>query len=321
MEWILGLEIGGTKCSVWLGQKEQGEVRLAGHEIFPTIAEPEACFARLVQAGDKLLKDQPGRLIAVGISCGSPLNATQGIIETPPNLPLWQDVPVAQWAKEHWQVPAFLQNDADACALAEWRYGAGQGTENMIFLTNGTGMGAGLILNGALYSGSIGMGGEIGHIRLSDQGPVGYGKRGSVEGFCSGGGIGQLAQSHAMAAAQKGTPPAWAKGEITAKSVAQAAFAGDETAKAVYEEAGYWLGRAVALLVDLLNPERIVIGSIFARSGSLMIPAMERVLAQECLPANLAVCTVVPCALGEEMGGWGCMAVAETRLRAMEAKK
>lgn len=314
MSRFLGLEIGGTKCSVWLGQREAGEMRLTGHRLFPTIAEPGACFRALAEAGDELLKEYPGGLAAVGISCGSPLDAARGVVQTPPNLPLWQDVPIAQWAKEHWGAPAFLQNDADACALAEWQYGAGRGTRNMIFLTFGTGMGAGLILDGRLYSGTQGMGGEIGHIRLADQGPVGYGKRGSVEGFCSGGGVKQLAETYAREALQAGSAPPWAAGEITAKSVAQAAMSGEPVARAVYAEVGRWLGRALAILVDLLNPQRIVIGSIFARSGGLMIPAMERELARECLPGSLAACQIVPCELGEDMGGYGCMAVAETRM-------
>lgn len=315
MSRFLGLEIGGTKCSVWLGQREAGEMRLTGHRLFPTIAEPEACFRALAEAGDELLREQPGGLAAVGISCGSPLDAVRGVVQTPPNLPLWQDVPIARWASEHWGAPAFLQNDADACALAEWQYGAGRGVRNMVFLTFGTGMGAGLILDGRLYSGTIGMSGEIGHIRLADQGPVGYGKRGSVEGFCSGGGVKQLAETYAREALQAGGAPPWAAGEITAKTVAQAAMAGEPVACAVYAEVGRWLGRALAILVDLLNPQRIVIGSIFARSGGLMIPAMERELARECLPGSLAACQIVPCELGEDMGGYGCMAVAETRMK------
>jgi glucokinase len=315
MQQILGLEIGGTKCSVWLGERSEEGVALVDHELFPTAPEPQACFEALMASSNKLLAAHPGELLAVGISCGGPLNAESGRILTPPNLPLWQDIPLTQWVKERLHVPAYLQNDADACALAEWRYGAGRGCQHMIFLTYGTGMGAGLILNGQLFSGATGMGGEIGHVRLSPQGPVGYGKRGSVEGFCSGGGLKQLAETHVREAKQQGREVSWADGEITAKAVAQAARRGDALALAVYDEAGSWLGRALAILVDLLNPERIVIGSIFARSGDLLIPAMEKAMREECLPLSLEGCAVVPCALGEEMGGWGCMAVAETRMQ------
>ena len=157
MKQLLGLEIGGTKTSVWLGRREDDKMTLAAHELFPTPREPAECFRLMAEAGDRLLEKAGGGLTAVGISCGSPMDAEKGIVQSPPNLPLWRDIPIAQWAKEHWQVPAFLANDADACALAEWQYGAGRGTRNMVFFTCGTGFGAGLILDGRLYSGTIGI--------------------------------------------------------------------------------------------------------------------------------------------------------------------
>lgn len=119
----------------------------------------------------------------VGISCGGPLNSTAGIIEGPPNLPGWNNVKIADILTSHYGVFASLQNDANACAVAEWKFGAGKGAQNMIFLTFGTGLGAGLILNGRLYSGTNDNAGEIGHIRLEEFGPSGYGKSGSFEGF------------------------------------------------------------------------------------------------------------------------------------------
>ena len=126
---------------------------------------------------------------------------------------------------------AFLQNDANACALAEWRYGAGKGSRNMLFLTFGTGMGAGLILDGRLYEGTSDLGGEVGHIRLAEDGPEGYGKRGSFEGFCSGGGIARLARAEAAKALAAGRSVAFCTGAdgldaITAKSVGDAAEQG-----------------------------------------------------------------------------------------------
>ncbi len=313
MDQFLGLEIGGTKTSVWLGQREEAAMDLVGHRLFPTPAAPAECFELIRRAGNELLKEFGGKIEAVGITCGSPLDAEKGLIQTPPNLPLWQEIPITAWAEKEWGAPSFLQNDADACALAEWQYGAGRGTRNMVFLTCGTGFGAGLILNGKLYSGTIGMGGEIGHVRLAEHGPVGYGKRGSAEGFCSGGGIKQIAETYVREQIQKGAIPEWAKGDYSAKTVAEAADLGESTAVEIWREAGYWLGRAVSILVDLLNPEKIVLGSIFARSGHLMRASMEEVLKKECLPANLAACEIVPCALGEQIGGYGCMAVAEIR--------
>ena len=166
--------------------------------------------------------------------------------------------------------PPFMENDANACALAEWRWGAGQGCRSMAFLTFGTGLGAGLILDGRLYRGACGMAGELGHWRLSDYGPTGYGKEGSFEGFCSGGGIRQLAETlAALRERQKGAPVSMGPGPLTARVVAQAAGKGDPLALEVLDHVARQLGRGLALLVDLLNPECIVIGSVYARCEGL----------------------------------------------------
>ena len=130
---------------------------------------------------------------AIGVSCGGPLNSRTGVVQSPPNLPGWDDVPIVKILEDAFGIPAFLQNDANACALVEWKYGAGRGCENMVFLTMGTGMGAGVIADGRLLRGARDMAGEVGHLRLEKDGPVGYGKAGSFEGFTSGGGIARLA--------------------------------------------------------------------------------------------------------------------------------
>ena len=210
---------------------------------------------------------------------------------------------------------AFLQNDANACALAEWRFGAGRGTSDMVFLTFGTGLGAGIIANGRLLGGRSGMGGECGHIRLAPSGPVGYGKAGSFEGFCSGGGIAQLGRFRAEAALKAGRPLPWCPTEadlpsVSAKTIGDAADRGDSDALAVYEESGRRLGEGLSILIDILNPECIVIGSIFARSEHLLRPSMERVIAAEALPQSASVCRVVPAQLGEAIGDIASLAIA-----------
>jgi glucokinase len=149
---------------------------------------------------------------------------------------------------------------------------------------------------------------------MSEHGPVGYGKSGSLEGFCSGGGIAQLAGQMALERIQRGERPAIAPtvadiAAITAKSVADAANGGDRLAMEAYEISGAYLGRGLAIIVDLLNPEIIVIGSIFARSGRLMLAAMERELARECLSVSLGACMVAPSALGESIGDYAALSL------------
>ena len=234
---------------------------------------------------------------------------------SPPNLPGWENVKIAEQVGNHYKVPVRVQNDANACALAEWKFGAGKGTDNMIFMTFGTGMGAGLILNGKLYSGTNDNAGEIGHIRLDRFGPVGYGKSGSFEGFCSGNGIAQLGYMMALEKAQVGEYPMYFKKgytreDVTAKTVADAADQGDQTAMEVYRICGEYLGRGLSVLLDLLNPEVIVIGSIFARSHHLLWEPAKRMIEKEALGLAIACCKVVPASLGEHIGDYAAVATA-----------
>src|SRR5208282_2981098 len=207
-----------------------------------------------------------GDLHAIGISCGSPLDPVEGVIQSPPNLPLWKDVPIKSILEEEFQVPCFLENDANAGALAEHWFGAGRGVENMVFLTMGTGLGAGLIFDGRLYRGTSYLAGEIGHVRLRRSGPRGYGKVGSAEGWASGAGMALVAESVVRAASVRGEATELAQGADgkpplhTARDVWEAAQRGDAVARSIVKITGERLGEVLAILVDLLNPERIVIG-------------------------------------------------------------
>lgn len=287
---FLGVDIGGTKTAVCLGT--QGG-RVLDKIRFETTTCEET-VASIIEAGKKLTEGKTVK--AVGISCGSPQDSKRGIIQAPPNLPDWVDVPIVKLLEDAFGAPAFLANDANACALAEWKYGAGKGTENMIFLTFGTGMGAGLILNGKLYAGTCGMAGEVGHMRLSPEGPEGYGKAGSFEGYCSGGGIVRLGQT-------------MGHDYPSTKEICDRAKAGDENAQKIIGESATRLGQGLSILIDLFNPQKIVIGSIFARAEDLFRPKMEEILKKECLGYNLQVCTVVPAQLGEAIGDIAAISV------------
>ena len=312
--YILGIDIGGTKCAAVTAEYTDGNITLLKKEKCDTDLKisPDEMIKRLFALADGILERKPD---AVGISCGGPLDSEKGIIMSPPNLPGWDNVEVVRLFEERYGVKARLQNDADACAVAEWKFGAGKGCENMIFLTFGTGLGAGLILGGRLYSGTNGNAGEVGHIRLDKSGPVGYGKEGSFEGFCSGGGIAQLGYLKALEKAQTGTYPAYFKKgmtaeDVSAKSIAEAADKGDETALGVYRICGEYLGRGLSLLIDILNPQRIVIGSIFARAHHLLWDSAKEIIEKEALPASLQCCRVVPAGLGENIGDYAAVSVA-----------
>jgi len=317
MTMLAGIDIGGTKCAVSIGIMEaSGKPEIVAKRKFPTPGTPEAAIRALLEALDAELARFPAEsLAAIGISCGGPLDSRRGLILSPPNLPGWDAIAITDPFIRRYGVPAGLQNDANACALAEWTWGAGQGTRNMVFLTFGTGMGAGLILDGRLYSGTNDQAGEVGHIRLDEEGPAGYGKRGSFEGFCSGGGIAQLARHVVLRQLAAGAPPDFCRTEaeaekLTAETVGIAAAAGDPVALEIYRTSARRLGQGLALLVDLLNPEKIVVGSIYGRQKAVMEPIVMDVLKEEALPHSLAVCEVTEAGLGEQVGDYASLSIA-----------
>ena len=236
MGLLVGVDIGGTKTAVVLGRAAGDGLQIIDRAIFPT--DPTArgwreVLKEVVAAARTLLGRHAGPaegLGGVGVSCGGPLDSRAGLVLSPPNLPGWDKCSITGELESDLGCPAALQNDANACALAEWRFGAGRGSRNMIFLTFGTGMGAGLIIEGRLYEGTTDLPGEVGHVRLAEDGPEGYGKAGSFEGFCSrGGGIARLARAEAEKQARGGPSDAVLPEErgdlpaITAQAVAEAA--------------------------------------------------------------------------------------------------
>lgn len=312
--YILGIDIGGTKCAVITAEYNNGSITFLKKERCETDLSitAEQMIDRIMSLADSILHKKPD---AIGISCGGPLDSKKGIIMSPPNLPGWDNVEIVKQIEAHFGVKPKLQNDANACAMAEWKFGAGKGAENMVFLTFGTGLGAGLILGGRLYSGTNDNAGEVGHIRLDSFGPVGYGKSGSFEGFCSGGGIAQLGYIKALELVQSGKYPAYFKKgmnaeDITAKTIAEAADSGDETALEVYRICGEYLGRGLSVLIDILNPQVIVIGSIFARAHHLLWDSAKKIIEKEALPISAKCCRIVPAATGELIGDYASVAVA-----------
>ncbi len=320
MQVLAGIDIGGTKTALSFGSHEKNAITILHEQSYPTFVEdfPKQ-LAHLIDLLDENLAHNPTwKLEAIGISCGGPLDAQNGRILSPPNLPLWNDVNIVEPLAAHFKVPAVLRNDADACALAEWNMGAGRGSRHMVFLTFGTGMGAGLILNGRLYSGATALAGEVGHIRLADDGPVGYGKRGSFEGFCSGGGIARLGRTKAQEALEAGKPPLFCRTEqeiesISAKSIGEAAHKGDPLALEIYHTVAEHLGKGIAIIIDTLNVEKIVIGSIFVRQQALLEGPMWETIMQEALPLSAKACRIVPAGLGEELGNYAALSVALDR--------
>jgi len=317
MKAFIGIDIGGTKCAVSLARVDGGIHFLDKHKFPSNACEgKDSMLSRIMDGVSEILRRnalQNADIEAIGISCGGPLDSKNGRVMSPPNLPGWDDVPLTDILGKRFSVPCFLENDANACALVEWKLGAGRGTDDMIFLTMGTGMGAGIISGGKLLTGACDLAGEVGHIRIAESGPEGYGKEGSFEGWCSGGGIEKYINIRTKEASANGSVPQWVLDgyeHIDARILNEYAQAGDKDALSLFDCIGEKLGCALSVLTDTLNPERIIIGSVFQRAEAFIRPAMEKALKKEALPLALEKLSVLPAETRESLGDYAAIMTA-----------
>lgn len=312
MKKAIGIDIGGTKCAAVLGELDAQGPRILSKRTVQTrqFQSPQELLSQLAQLVYEQAEGDLSQFHGIGISCGGPLDSRRGLIQSPTHLPGWDNIPVVDFFSERLGMPAYLQNDANACAVAEWKYGAGRGCRDMVFLTFGTGLGAGLILNGRLYNGCCDMAGEVGHIRMEPLGPAGYGKLGSLEGFCSGDGIALFTQMKLWEQSQRGVHHPLQDMEITAQNVFELARQGDSFCLSICQSVGEYFGRGLAIMIDLLNPERIVAGSIFTRQYDILYPAVKAAVEREALQRSQSCCRIVPAALGESLGDIAALSLA-----------
>lgn len=314
---LVGIDIGGTKTAVVLSHQPPEVLARAEFATRPAKGPQQALNQIKKSVRDLLAEEEwePGAITRLGVSCGGPLDRVQGIIQSPPNLPTWVNIPLKSILEDEFKVECLVENDANAGAVAEHRFGAGQGCQSMVFLTMGTGLGAGIITDGRLYRGANDLAGEIGHVRLTRSGPIGHNKAGSAEGWASGGGMAQLAAQSVAEAQRKGKKSLLADyvrtgKAITAREVGAAARKGDAVAIDILRSTGERLGEVLAILADVLNPERIVIGGLAMRLGDFLLDPARRVMQREALAQTASVCQVVPAALGESIGDVAALAVA-----------
>jgi len=303
MKYYIGFDIGGTKCAVSVGRWDNDDIEIVERYETATQSEPSATFDELAPCVDRWVKRFG--IVRAGISCGGPLDADNGVIISTPNLSVkWHGFRIVDYVKSRFGIDAKLENDANASAVAEWKFGAGKGAKNVIFMTFGTGLGAGLILDGKLYSGTNGNAGEIGHIRLENDGPVGFGKAGSAEGFCSGNGIKRLALIRAK---EKGVI---IDENVSAKTIFENAKRGDEFYLSVIKESAEKFGKVVSILIDIFNPEIIVAGGVFMRNYDFFMSVIKPVIEKESLSYAYNICKILPAKIGENIGDYAAVAVA-----------
>jgi glucokinase len=287
---LLGIDLGGTKSAALIGTPT-GEILARAAGPTPAQEGPDVIIPFLIALAKEALDRSPAPVAGVGVSAGAPADARTGRVFEAPNLPGWgrSGVPLADiLSRELGGLPVYLENDADATALAEHRYGAGSGTHTMAFLTVGTGIGAGLILDGKLHRGARGAGGEVGHIAVEPGGrDCLCGLRGCLEAYSSGPSIVRVAVEQGFS------------GEATGPAVIAAARSGDTAAVFAVEQAGRMLGRGLATLCMLLNPQRIVLGTLAVHAGDLLLPRIRETLHESAWPRLVEDVEIVPAALGD----------------------
>lgn len=315
---ILGLDVGGTKTALVEGTGEAQILQRA--EILTAAWRPLAeVFPRLVELMRQTIEaaSRSGRQIsAVSVAIGGPLRIHEGVLLDPPHLPGWHGARLKELLSAAFpELPVFIEHDGNAGALAEFHFGIGRGRadlRHLIFLTFGTGLGAGLIVNGQVLHGATDTAGEVGHWRLAPQGPVGFGKAGSWEGFASGAGLVLLAQQM--------FPQRWSE-TTPIRDLVSAMLADDPEALRVAEAAGRWMGHGMALLIDALNPQVIVLGSLAVALGDRVLAAARRVVIEEALPQAVAACEIAPSVLGRQIGDIAALMAALSRPEFQELRR
>jgi glucokinase len=275
---VAGIDIGGTKIALAVADLEGRFIEQMRFPARTGERGPHAIVEEALSEIERMLGATDSRLAAVGIGCGGPLDRARGLILSPPNLPGWDEFPVVKIAEERLGVPALLDNDANAAALGEHRHGAGQGYRHLVYITQSTGIGGGVIVRGELVHGVCDGAGEVGHMTVLPDGPVcGCGGRGCLEALCSGTGIARRARER-LAAGGASSLSSLSPEEVTARAVAEAARAGDSLASEVWDEMIHYLAVGVGNLFNVLAPEAIVIGGGVSEAGEqLFAPLRERV--------------------------------------------
>jgi len=314
-ELFLGIDLGGTKIAA--GVVDRGG-RILARQYRQTEASegPQAVLRCLIDATTQLLAADGidlSRVSAIGVAAPGPIDARRGVVTAPPNLPGWHDVPLGRMIQEEFSLPTYLENDANAAALAEHRFGAGRGVDHMIYVTASTGIGGGFILDGRLYRGATGAAAEVGHMTILPHGPrCGCGNRGCLEALASGTAIAREARERVA----RGVPTLIAElaegdlDRITAQMVAQAAEQGDAEAREIIETAMIYLGVGMANLVNVLNPQVLVIGGGLTKMGPRLFDPVRRAVDRQAFPATASAVEIKRAELGEEVGLLGAAAVA-----------
>lgn len=309
MSITLALDIGGTQMRAAVFP-ENSDIPSSLTRI-PTYSNGETSLTRLVDLIRQVT--QSGETLqSIGIAVPGPIDPETGMILTAPNLPEWVGVPIPERLQSEIGVPVFLGNDANLAAMGEWRYGAGRGHHDLLYLTISTGIGGGVISDDRLLVGSKGLGAELGHVTILPEGPIcSCGRRGHLEALSSGPGIAafvaeQLAQGRGSTLS----------GHPNAKHIAEAAKQGDALAQEAFDHAGYYLGLMIANYLMIFNPSIVVLGGGVSLTGDLLLDPVRKTVKESVLSEHyLEDLVITQAALGDDAGLYGALALAREHVK------
>jgi glucokinase len=246
----------------------------------------------------------------IGVAAPGPVDPVAGVVLRAPSLPGWENLPLRAILSNALQTPVYVANDANVAALGEWVYGAGQGHQDLIYLTISTGIGGGIIVNGQLLLGANGLAGEVGHVTVLPDGPIcSCGRRGHLEALASGPSIAGWVQEQLQSGAPSILPQEM---PLSAMQIANAAVEGDHLALAAFERAGTYLGEALANLINIFNPSAVILGGGVSCSGELLLTPIRKVLQRQVYSYQfLEKLKLTVAALGDEAGLLGALALAQ----------
>ncbi len=313
----IGIDVGGTNVKIALVD-DKGKIIYSNSS--PTYANMgyEYTVNNIKQAIRDLMKEtktDSKTIQGIGFDFPGQVDYKKGIVKLAPNIPGWVNVPIAKMIEDEFQIPTKIDNDVRCAALGELNFGAGKGCENFVCITVGTGVGSGLVVNGKLVRGAANAAGEIGHIKLQmNDGPIcGCGDTGCLEAFASGPSIVAMAQDYLKSGkSTKFRELAGAEGEITPYLVAKAAEAGDPVARRIFEIIGTYLGMGLTSVINLLNPEKVIIGGGVAEAGELLLAPVRKTIQERAMVVARESVEIVPAQLGNSAGVIGAsMLIAE----------
>ena len=318
--YVVGIDIGGTKLATVVADST-GQILSKVRK--PTLAEkgPEYALQLLFEMVRESIEQaglQQASISAIGVSCGGPLDTKTGVIYSPPNLPGWDALPLKAQLESEFQIPVTIENDANASALAEFRFGGGRGYGAVLYMTMSTGIGGGIVIDGQIYHGANDSAGEVGHQILLPDGPrCGCGKRGCLEALCSGPAIARRAQAAIQAQRAEGKASATtllnlAGGhieDVKSEYVLAAAQTGDALALQLVDETAYYMGWGIANLVNILNPDIVLLGTIAIAAGDLLINPIRKTVSEFAMTRPAEAVKIAPAQLGDALGDLAAIAL------------